>query len=322
MTVKIAYILSSGHSGSTILGNVLGELAGWFNAGELRLIWRMGLVQGRLCGCGRPVRDCEIWSKVVDSVFADGHLDLDDVMSWHVEVMQAANTRRLLSFSSLPSGWNALDRYVNVMSGLYSGVADVTGARVIVDSSKREDNAALLRLLPNVQPYVIHLIRDPRGVVYSWHRREGSKHPGSRAGRGHLPGASARGWTSRNRRAALVRRSIDESRWLLVRYEDFVSHPRTTIEQVADFLDEAPAVMPFVDDRTVLLDGNHTAGGNENRFKTGPVALERDVKWLTQMPHSSQLIATCLTLPLLHRYGYPIRPHRVSRSTREDASSH
>jgi hypothetical protein len=314
MMLKIAYVLASGHSGSTIFGRVLGELDGWFHAGELSLIWRQGLGQGRLCGCGRSMHECEIWSRVANSVFGQKRIGLADVTQWQQEVLRAKNVRRLLEVNAVPSGWDALDRYVEVMSHMYHAIADITGQGVIVDSSKREDGAALLRLLPGIESRVIHLVRDPRGVVYSWHRHERSTSRSWVGGHRPFPGVSARGWTARNRRARWVCRSIEADNYKLVRYEDFVARPRHTVEGVARFVGELPTGLPFVDDRTVRLGVNHTAGGNSNRFRTGQIALEEDLAWMSRLPRSSRFLATCLTLPLLRRYGYPIFPARSKTS--------
>ena len=39
--VKVLYVMGHGGSGSTILGNVLGELNGFFHAGELDTLWAL-----------------------------------------------------------------------------------------------------------------------------------------------------------------------------------------------------------------------------------------------------------------------------------------
>ena len=39
----------------------LGEVDGFFFAGELRYLWQRGLVEDRLCGCGLPLSACPFW---------------------------------------------------------------------------------------------------------------------------------------------------------------------------------------------------------------------------------------------------------------------
>src|SRR5918996_2767955 len=58
--VKTLYILGMTRSGSTILENVLGNVPGFFAAGEIHWLWR-SLVAGVPCGCRRPIDDCPVW---------------------------------------------------------------------------------------------------------------------------------------------------------------------------------------------------------------------------------------------------------------------
>src|SRR2546423_11254588 len=68
---KILYIAGWGRSGTTLFDNILGQLDGFFSGGELRYVW-----EGRLCGCGVLVSECEIWSEVLDDAFgADEKFD-------------------------------------------------------------------------------------------------------------------------------------------------------------------------------------------------------------------------------------------------------
>ena len=52
----------------------------------------------------------------------------------------------------------------------YHDLARVTGASVIVDSSKSPALAALLTQVPGIELHVVHLVRDLRGVVSSGRR--------------------------------------------------------------------------------------------------------------------------------------------------------
>ena len=62
----VVYIVGWGRSGSTLLTAILGELDGAFAAGELRMLWGRGAIGRRLCGCGRVIPECPIWSQVLE----------------------------------------------------------------------------------------------------------------------------------------------------------------------------------------------------------------------------------------------------------------
>jgi hypothetical protein len=303
MSTKVVYILSSGHSGSTILGSVIGELPGFFHAGELRLIWRTGLLGETRCGCGAPVAECEVWSPVVASVFERvGAADAREVLRWQHEALHGRPMWDLLHMDPASARRDrALTRYLEVVRALYEEIARTTGAAVVVDSTKRQDNAALLRLLPDLDALIVHLVRDPRAVVFSWDRRLDGR------SRGRLPRPTARGWVTRNRDADALR-LIEPDRAILIRYEDFVAQPRPSIEAIARAAGEPSGPLPLVGEHTVRLHPNHTAAGNKGRFKTGEVHLEHDDAWTAKQPRLERWLTTALALPRLRRYGYDLRP--------------
>ncbi len=67
--VKVLYIAGYERSGSTLLHNVLGQLDGFFAAGELAKIWDRSLIENRRCGCGAPFRECEVWRRILTNGF-------------------------------------------------------------------------------------------------------------------------------------------------------------------------------------------------------------------------------------------------------------
>ena len=61
---QVLYIGGCTRSGSTLVDRALGELPGVLSTGELGLITTHGIVDNRLCGCGKPFRSCSFWSAV------------------------------------------------------------------------------------------------------------------------------------------------------------------------------------------------------------------------------------------------------------------
>jgi hypothetical protein len=298
---KVLYVMGLGASGTTVFGDVLGELDGFFHAGELRALWRPGLQGRERCGCGLLVRDCPTWSSVVRTAFGNA---LDDpaalafISRVHLESCRIRHTRRVLrSRRAVPSGWPALDAYVPVVDRLYRAVATVTGSRVVVDTSKRPGNAALLRLLSGVDPYLIQLVRDPRAVAYSVHRRHAANTPVRTVG-------TSLAITILHE---VIRRRFGPGRSMLVRYEDFVARPQETVDAVSRMVAEPVTGSPILEDRTVELGANHTVSGYRIRFHSGPVELREDREWRARQRPVDRLTVTAGSLPMLLRYGYPVR---------------
>lgn len=315
--VKVLYIMGSSRSGSTILDSILGELDGYFSAGELRFIWRR-LLEHRRCGCGQPLEVCEVWSRVLQDIVPG---EVQEAARLNYD-RQRRNTRTkhtggLLRRQAGDFGSEELTAYAGTTAALYSKVAEVAGAKVIVDSSKRISDGALLRLLPGFELFFVHLVRDPRAVAYS--RRKTKINPDrdvpAEMG-GKNPAGSAFQWAVGNLGADAVRRRHGGDRSMLVRYEDFVSRPRRIVEEITEMVGVTPALTPFVTDTSVRLGVHHTVSGNPIRFNTGIVDLRQDNRWVEGLSPLDRAVTTALTLPQMIAYRYPLR----SRETPERRS--
>lgn len=158
--MKLLYVLGRGRSGSTVFANVLGELNGFFSGGEIRSFWDPVVLNESTCGCGSPIRDCPVWSHALARL---SDVDIQEVSAWQQDIVREHQTYRLLRYRRTQR-WRVLEKYAEVMSRLYDALSEVTGARVIVDSSKRPSYAAFLRSVPGLDPYYIHLVREPPGI--------------------------------------------------------------------------------------------------------------------------------------------------------------
>jgi hypothetical protein len=308
--VKVLYILGSSRCGSTILDNVLNEVEGFFSVGEMRFLWER-LVEGLWCGCGRPIRDCPVYSAVLSRGFGypgRDHFDIQQAALWQHQALRVKHTWRLLAGTQRPESHRAARAYADVTQTLYRTVSEVTGARVIIDSSKRPSNGALAAMLPGVSTYFIHMVRDPRAMAYSRQRYKLNPNreiPKAMPRKGSLN--SALFWVGMNAAAEAVLRRHDPSRVMRLRYEDFVADPPSAVRSIVRFVREEAPSLPFLDARTVSLRGNHSVSGNPSRFKTGLVGIKNDDEWEQEMPGLSRRVVTLLTLPLLARYRYPVR---------------
>lgn len=310
--IKVLYIIGWGRSGSTIMGNLLGEVDGFFHGGELTYLWERGLVEGRLCGCGQVIPNCELWSDVLRHSY--GHdfaatLDARDMVRAQRDELRVRHTWQLLKRPAdrLPQD-AALKRYSEAMLNLYRQIATTTGARVVIDSSKRPSDAALLRLLPGLTPYYVHLVRDPRAVAFSWTRKKAQldrDRPALMSPHSVLD--STMSWLSWNLAAEALRKRAGAGNFSLVRYEDFVARPHEVLEGILGLVGETGASVPLSDDGTAQLSTNHTVSGNPDRFSKSRVKLREDREWRSKQASSDRLLTTLVALPLLHRYNYALR---------------
>jgi len=300
LPLKILYISGPGRTASTLLGNVLNEVPGFFYVGELMDVWR--IIHNRWqskCGCGELLLECPIWKPVLNAQLPPGH-SLESfspvVMEWLGSSFRARHTWSLLRRSNA-----ALDRdpairgYLDLMASTYRSVQGTTGAHVIVDSSKAPALAAGLTRLPGLTTFVVHLVRDPRAVAYAWRqRKEGLEQYGILH--------SAAEWVRLTTASDAVVRSLDGSAMLL-RYEDFVAEPARSVASILGMIGENPAANP-VHSRVVTLGPNHSVFGNPDRFQRGEIEIRGDLRWTTAMPRRDVLAVTALTYPFMRHYGY------------------
>jgi hypothetical protein len=310
--VKVLSIVGEGRSGSTVLAAILGEVGGFFDAGELHWVWGRSLEQQRPCGCGRPPAQCPIWSRVVEATFGvppedqaagRGGAATAEVVADERELLARRNRFRLLRRADRTGrGWPALDRMRAVTESLYANLVDATGARVIVDASKRPEDAAVLAGVSSVELYVLHIVRDPRAVVFSWSQLKPSP-DGTTVMQRMRPARIVRDWMESNAGAEMLRRHVPDDRWFFSTYESFATRPKETVGQIIAFMRE-DGKAPFITEDTVVLGSNHTLLGNPDRFRTGAVTIAPDERWRSRMPRRQQLGVLIATWPLMRRYGY------------------
>ncbi|CAN5495383.1 sulfotransferase [soil metagenome] len=304
---KVLAIIGRGRSGSTILDNILGEIDGFFSAGELHNLWKRGLLRSHACGCGKPLPTCPFWTEVFDLTRERlGHSlpSPEEVVRWQDSLVRPSRTRKLIKETSDEVS-SPLSEYVALLECVYGALAEVTGARVIVDSSKRPAHAALFHLPRHITPYFVQLVRDPRAVAYSRTRMKSD--PDDRVMRRDGPFRSGLRWLERNREAEAVRRRHPGSSSMLVRYEDFVADPGSVVAGILKLVGEEDVEIPISKNREICLGENHTAAGNPSRFKRGHIKVRVDDEWVTKQKPGDRIVAAGLSLPLLGRYGYQLR---------------
>lgn len=295
--IKVLYIAGPSRSGSTVLSNLLGEVDGFFNAGELIDIWDMGLGPDGNCGCGHHISECEIWQPILDRTM--NQIDIQQMIRLR---NKAAHSRKMLLYlmgANKGRLQSRLQAYNEALMALYIAIREVTGCQVIIDPSKNAGYAYILSMLPGIDFYLLHLIRDPRATAYSWLREKDGMRP-----RSEKPVRSVLQWIMRNIVTEAIGRKIPD-RYLRVRYEDFVKMPVEMSELILHFLETPYLDLPFVSSHEVRFGVNHTVYGNPNRNRKGLVKIESDDEW-QKMKKSDKFIIFTLTWPFLIRYSYPM----------------
>jgi hypothetical protein len=302
--LKIIYIAGAGRSGSTLLSNILGQLPGAVTVGELYYLWERGMRENILCGCGASFRDCPFWRDVLNR--AQAALGSDDVGRLLESGIHGARTRHipfLLTAAGRQRFAAASRPFIRLLCHIYTAVQEKTGCDCLIDASKFPTYGFLLTQIPHVEVSIVHLIRDPRAVGFSWQRHKFNPDSGRLFGQ-MSTGRSAAIWNTWNIGAEILGRTLhNPDRYLRLRYESFIDQPRESLERIIQVagLDVDPTSV--VRDHTVAMKHGHTIAGNPVRFHNS-MQLRPDVEWKTAMPVGKRTLTIAMTWPLLRRYGY------------------
>jgi hypothetical protein len=198
------------------------------------------------------------------------------------------------------------ERFAAVAGRLYEAIANVSGAQVIVDSTKRPSTAFLLANVPSLDLRFVQLVRDSRGVAFSWSkhvkRPEVTEHVDFMPRYDSLRAGGR--WMANNSLFHVL--ELVGVQGMRTRYESLVAAPRREVERIARHarLEVEPEALGFLDGGTLEVKENHVVAGNPLRFERTSLQLSVDDEWRTRMARRQRSFVLLLTWPLLARYGY------------------
>jgi hypothetical protein len=315
--VKVLFIAGTGRSGTTILSNILGQVPGCLSVGEVRYVWERGIVQDHRCGCGESFSRCKLWTAVLQQ--AHPRLHVSDAAAIARRLERRLRIRRLpwmlwRWIRGRPVVKPHTDD-VNILR-VYQALSRREGVQMVVDSSKLPPYGMLLRSLPGVELYVLHVVRDPRATAFSWRRAKPTHDAAPGATMPQLQAwRSAVLWTLWNLLIDVWWRRSSKHR-LLVRYEDLVQEPAATLQRVLELTGSDLPHGLFCGHSVTLLP-THSVAGNPSRHSSGVVELRGDHEWQGAMRSSQRAVVTALTAPGLRRFGYSF----VTKGAEDPASS-
>ena len=266
---KLAYLLAASHSGSTLLAMLLGAQPEVCTVGELKAT-HMGNVDAYRCSCRKKIRDCDFWQEIGSAMGRRGIRDFDITRAGtSIFETQSPYLRRLLAplyrghameivrdlGLSLSSEWRNLLASSNQRNlALIESLLEVTGTKVVVDSSKVALRLKYLLRVPALEIQVIRVIRDGRAVALTytdeWNFADSSD-PELRGGgtgqrrppvRQSMTDAAIE-WKRSNESSYALVATLPRSQWTEVRYEDLCADPAAILKRLATFLDLDPALI-------------------------------------------------------------------------------
>jgi hypothetical protein len=252
----IVYVMGTGRSGTTILEILLANNPGVLGVGEVTHIFRDGFIKNVRCGCGALTRDCRIWSEIRHQC---GWTNDDDERL-------ATLFRRYAWHGRFP--WLALgldsrkerDAFLESNSRLFNAVRNVSGAEVVIDSSKYAGRAlALARAFPH-HVRIICVTRSPAGLIRAFHKPATDEQLPKT-----LPALSA--YYAYVTLCLRIVTLLLGKRVLHVRYDDLAGKPVETLERIGTFLQRDLTAVIHKVAHNEWLNIGHIVTGNRIRHE-------------------------------------------------------
>jgi len=296
--LKVVYVAGYGRSGSTVLDMLLGSHDGVIGMSELTHVFHYWDT-GKGCSCGDDFQGCEFWRAVFEKLeFAPGESPL-------------SMTRITKKLESRPLIWSKifhrskLKQYKKHWSAVFAAIEEVADRPVIVDSSKTSRlttfRAKLLAKVCRLPVSTVHLVRDPRAVMWSYLKGnnlelEKGKNIAKKGGAYRVLCS----WICTNAAVHLTH-WFSPQPYMLLRYEDLIVDPATQMRRICDEL-QLP-VVPKLDYESLQdLPASHGVAGNRVRRK-GVQRLVLDDQWKTSLKKSlARLAIVCW--PFMKKYKY------------------
>ena len=305
--LRVLYVAGLARSGSTVLGYVLGKLPGTIFVGELALFWRR-FAEGELCSCGKPLPDCHFWSAVVSKAF--GQMTYEHARGLKELERRVARWQRLLGL--VPVRWSTRwSKQIQIMleerGRLYRAICEIANAECVVDSGKEVTFGSMMARLSNTTFSTIHLVRDPRGVVFSWQKQVRSDSEPGYMPQSPAIRAAAR-WMSVNIFVQLSLRRLSNA-YSRVRYEDLVAYPGDIAYGILRATSNPSGSNGWAGRRTQYANGHHLVGGNPRvrRHLGHDLRLTLDDEWRIRLPRGQRWLVTAVCGGLMAAYDYPLR---------------
>ncbi|MGH6824188.1 sulfotransferase [Methyloceanibacter sp.] len=270
--VKVIFIASLSHSGSTLLDLMLNAHPDVASVGELKQLGRFARLEKPnrqlRCTCGaESLLSCEFWTRVSAHTLGAtgrtiGELNVED--------------------------YDEVKSFDRDNAALFQAIASVSGKRYVVDSSKHVARLSLLTENPALDVFPIFLLRDPKGQICSSKK--------SSASLAKLIGNYVR--TNRE-----IHELVKDRPHSVVRYEELVQSPEPVLDQLMRQLG-----LSF--DRQQLEWASqirHNVGGNGMR-RSHSSELKLDEKWRDHLTLLQKLAIDAGTLLGRYRYAKSVHP--------------
>lgn len=307
--IKLLYIAGTGRNGSTLLERILNEVPGIFAVGELG--HNVQHNHSKICLCGEKLTVCPVWQAITHEI--NSQLDEEKFRQLDLKYLSPKGIERLKLLtrqkeSPLPDD---LQQYLHGLAIKYQAIHKHKAGQILTDSTVDALYGYYLSLIPSIDLYILHLIRDPRGVSYSWQQLKFASPSAKKPWTPQFPPSkSALKWLKRN--IFIEMKWARSGKYLRIHYEDLVENPSAVVAKIANRLSLKLENIDFIKGNRVSLGENHLIGGNLDALKKGreEIVLKPDERWNQHMKWLDIMLVTFITWPLMLKYSIARKIHK------------
>ncbi len=274
--ITVIYIISDRRSGSTLLENMLSKSEEIISVGELAMLkghidkQGPGIFWNWNCACGKPILDCEFWSKVLENIYEE---NFQTKTKWPFKSSKIT-VASFFPQSACKTLWKFINtknnhKTINILDEIYKTVSAISSKKIIVDSSKDPMHALAISQCKNVDAKFIWLTRDVRAITVSKLKR-------AKANKSSDKGAVRTLYSTLffKKLCAAVLSCLKNHTTLKVNYEALAANPQQELDKICNHFGlknfNSPDYMELIND--------HTIGGTPTRFERRPVAADESWK--------------------------------------------
>ena len=262
--INIVYLLGAGRSGTTLLATLLNNHDSIKTLGEMHQFFEF-LDDDKNCSCGTSLKNCNKWKEAVSSLKSN-------VNSKRKFVNQEEKHSKI---PGLLAGKTADRKYLTIQEEVFSSIHEHRPSKWYVDSSKYIARFLLLKKSKKLNIKGIYVVRDPRGVVYSFQKKVQTP---------KRPISALLYYNIINLFGEIAYRMDDDT--IKIRYEDLVDKPQETLSRIySHIFDEKIEAEKLAQ----YFEIPHIIGGNRMKVEKR-IRLKPDQKWLKNILRHKQVI--------------------------------
>jgi hypothetical protein len=277
------------------------------------------------CSCKQPIAHCDFWKTVGRAMAQRGCPEFDitragtsiyEVESYYVRRLLAPLCRGRFTellrdcALNLSSAWRSHLREKSRRNlALVDSILAVTGADIVVDSSKLALRLKYLLRISSLNIKVIRVTRDGRAVALTYMnewRFADAMDPALRGGGSGTPrppprrsmAEAATEWKRSNEAADCLTAQLSRSQWTAVRYEELCEAPAATLKRLVSFLGLDPTNLTL-DFRATQ---QHVIGNGMRLDSSSKVRL--DERWKSHLSENDLQVFDKVAGNLNRKYGY------------------